>query len=253
MHPNPFRPRGFSLIEMMVVIAIVGVLTAMSVAAYQEIGTASASQNAVNEMVGAMVRARARAAERQTDVWVVVHPGFDKRANSLSGGEGAYFVFEDKKLNFNAASAGALASGDVSYRWVGGISFSPLSSGQLSGTNGKLIDSAIFEEHPGRSVKMDIPGAGFTLGPTEAPFAGMIVTSGCSFCSIGPLGAPRGAIVFSPDGSARFIDGVGLPAAASGAGTANRAHSIALSSKKKHRLYVVAVSGPTAFIGAFKK
>jgi prepilin-type N-terminal cleavage/methylation domain-containing protein len=246
---------GVSLLEIMVVVAIIGVLAGLSVAAYGKIGAASAPRNAVNDLTAALTRARSAATESQSDVWVIVYPAFNKSPPAASGGPGAYFLYEDKAGTFNRAAGGA--AGEVYYQGgAGGVSFDPVAD-TLYGTasaEGRLLDSAFLDEYPGRNVLFALPTGGVTMAASDPPFAGLPVASACTFCSGAPL---RGAIIFSADGSARFVDGSGAPVAANGAAAFNRAHALTLKDRPtpttETRVYVVAVSGPTAFIGTYAK
>ncbi len=246
---------GVSLLEIMVVVAIIGVLAGLSVAAYGKIGAASAPRNAVNDLTAALVRARSAATENQSDVWVVIYPAFNKSPAAAAGGPGAYFLYEDKAGTFNRSSGGS--GGEVYYRsGAGGVDFDPVANTLYgsSSSEGRLLDSVYLDEYPGRNVLFALPSGGVTMTSAEPPFAGLPVGSACTFCSGTPL---RGAIIFSADGAARFVDGTGAAVAANGAAAVNRAHALTLKDRPtpttETRVYVVAVSGPTAFIGTYAK
>jgi|GEM_PF-1934987 len=248
--------KGVTLIEIMVVIAIIGVLTTLSIASYQQIGTASAPRNAVNDLTAQLIRARTRAAESQADVWFIIYPTFHKRtltnpaANAATGGPGAYFLFEDRAMTFNT-NAGL--STEVYYRpAAAGVDFDPVADTLVGSTSveGRFIDAIYLDEYAGQNVSIALPVGGVTMVAKDAPFAGMPVATACTFCSGTPL---RGAVVFSPDGSARFIDGDGNSVGASGGTAVSRAHGIAVKNFKDTRVYVVGVSAPTAYIAAYDK
>ncbi len=250
-----FKRRGVTLIEIMVVIAIIGVLTTLSIASYSQIGAASAPRNAINDLSAQLVRARNRAAESQADVWVIVYPTFHKQtladptANAATGGPGAYFLYEDKSMGFNRPTGGS--STEVYYQTgATGIDFDPVAK-TISGTTsleGKLIDEVYFDDYPGKNVTFGLPAATLALTAKQAPFNGVTLSSACTFCSGTPL---RGAVVFSPDGSARFVDSAGLTVASAGATAQSRAHALTLKNSLNTRVYVVGISAPTAYIAAY--
>lgn len=248
----PRAQKGFSLIEIMVVVAIIAILAALSVAAYGRIGAASAPRNAINDLTAALTRARTSAIETQSDVWVIFYPTFDKRTPATTGGPGAYFTYQDKQGTFNNAAGGA---GEVYYRaGTGGVNFDPV-AGTLYGSpgnEGRLIDSVYLDDYPGKNVLLALPASGpITMAAKDLPFATLLVNSACTFCL--NAGVPRGAIIFGPDGSARFVDSVGGAVAVNGALAVNRAQALVLKNTTETRLYVVAVSGPTAYIGMYDK
>jgi hypothetical protein len=74
-----------------------------------------------------------------------------------------------------------------------------------------------------------------------APFSGMAVQT-CSFCS--GTSVPRGAIVFYPDGGARFVDGQGTFLT-----SANQ--SVAFSSLEGRKQHLFAISGPAGYMASF--
>lgn len=237
----------------MVVVAIIAILASMAVAAYGRIGASSAPRNAINDLTASLTRARNAATENQSDVWVIFYPTYDRRTNALTGGPGAYFLYEDKAGRFNVASGGVAT--EVYYRTTaGGVSFDPVANTLFGSTSveGRLIDSVFLDDYPGNNVVFALPTGGVTMTAKEAPFTGLAVGSACTFCS-----ANRGAIIFSAEGSARFVDGTGTAVAANGAGAANRAQALTIKDRPtpttETRVYVVAVSGPTAFIGMYDK
>jgi prepilin-type N-terminal cleavage/methylation domain-containing protein len=244
--------RGFSLIEIMIVVAILGVLAGLSVAAYGRIGAASAPRNAINDLSSSLLRARTMAVENQSDVYFIVYPTSTAAGVTATsaGGHGAYFLYEDKAGTFNLAAS--TTSTSVYYRTgTGGVAFVP-SLAFVSGTTfaeGRVIDKTYLDDYAGKNVVFDKP-TGLAMTASEAPFSGLTLGSACTFCTGDPL---RGAIVFSGDGTARFINGDGDPVAATGTTSVSRAHALTLMNLTQTRVYVVAVSGPTAFIGTYDR
>ncbi len=237
------RTRGFTLIEMMVVVGIVGILVALSLAAYGRIGEQAAPQNAVHDFYSALQKARSSAMGRNARVWMVVYPSVNREAES---GNGAWFMLEDLTGEFaDPASTFSYANFDPSepYPPVGNV---------------RLLERNYLDDYPKANARFGV-ATGHAAVTFKAPFTalngvGDAALRTCSFCS-GNGAQRRGAIVFEGNGSARFLDGDGSPAAApvvaAGVATpASRTHALALSDATgTDRGYLIAISGPTGFIG----
>ncbi|MFP2962715.1 prepilin-type cleavage/methylation domain-containing protein, partial [Myxococcus sp. 1LA] len=183
------------------------------------------------DLSGALAEARARAVDRQADVWLIVYP--DINPEGVAGaGNGAWFLVEDRLRNFGGAAAPA---GQMTF-----ATFAPPLDIHPTAEQGRLMDSMYMDRYTQRSVRF---GASGNLEWTGI-FAGMPV-SDCSFCSGSPR---RGAIVFRGDGSARFMDGAGQPVIPTGNGALNRAASLALTSSDGQREYLFAISAPVGFV-----
>ncbi|PTL77654.1 GspH/FimT family pseudopilin [Vitiosangium sp. GDMCC 1.1324] len=221
-HANPAkrerRDGGFTLIEVMVVVAIIGVLTALSMVAYDSVGKRGALQNAAFDLQGTLTLARSEAVSRGYPIWIVLYTTASRKAPTGTTGQGAFLMVEDTKNDFVRAPAGLFAL--------------PLKSAVG-------VPSVYFLEDYSKQVRFEAATPG-VAGRYSQPFSTLNVQT-CGFCSGTPL---RGAIVFNPDGSARFVDGQGQYIA-----VANQA--LAFSSLDRKNQYLFAISGPSGYVAAF--
>ncbi|OJH37446.1 pilus assembly FimT family protein [Cystobacter ferrugineus] len=216
------RPGGFTLVEVLVVMAIIGVTTGLALVAYEAVGRRGALQSAAFELQGVLGTARTRAASVGHPVWVVFYPAGGR--GTLSTGNGAFLVVEDRQSAFARNPRGLFA-----------LPFTVDASG---GTGG--VSAIFYLEDYGKKVRF---GA-LTPGSTDefgAPFVGLAVQT-CSFCA--GTDGPSGAMGFYPDGSARFVDGTGRWIS-----TTNQ--SLAFSSTQGRDQYLFAISGPSGYMATF--
>ncbi|QRN94845.1 prepilin-type N-terminal cleavage/methylation domain-containing protein [Archangium violaceum] len=216
------RQGGFTLIEVMVVVAIIGVLSMLAMVAYDSVGRRGALQNAAFDLQGVLSTARTRASSAGYPVWVVFYPKGGR--GTLSAGNGAFVVVEDRNSLY--------ARNPVRL-------FSLPFKVDVKGNTG-TVSAIYYLDDYSQSVRF---GA-LTPGRTDlygAPFTGLEVRT-CSFCA--DTGSPSGAIGFYPDGSAHFADGLGR-------WISTNNQSLTFSGVEGQGQYLFAISGPSGYMATF--
>lgn len=249
---------GFSLLEMTIVVAIIGIVAALSIAAMNEASIQSESRS-VAATLSAHIQGARDEAQKGNDVWVIFYPnlfvdrGGSRTAKALS--RGAWFVYQDKDMTFGVEPP---ALGDLSWQ-----TFDPtLTPPRLEPQNRALFKGRLMFE----PVYVNEFGGVRFLGPSIAapsstgryygdPFSSLdaVASSACTFCS-GAANDPkrRGAIIFGGDGRARFID-------SAGARVVGTKHAVGVGGGRAilplwnwRRSYYFGVSGPTGYVAFFQ-
>lgn len=245
------RTRGVTLIEIMVVVAIIGIISSLAVATTENLRARTAPRNAAADFSTVLSQARARATERGSDVWVIIYPN---RGEGSAAGNGAWFLYEDPDLDFGKTGS-ATCDGSVGST-CNFAAFNPPNLIHPPPASPTTFDRLLEKEYLDRAAKKNVTfgnaaNTALLFGP---PFASSATTGlnastvkkDCSFCTGTGL-ARRGAIVFNGDGAARFVDGSGLPswepmAALSLQGVDASAKQVTL----------FGISATTGYVGVFK-
>lgn len=196
---GPRTHRGFTLLELMIVVAIIGLVATMSVSTFIQLGAKNATQSAANDIYSILQSARSRSEQRGSDIYVMIFPRFDKKTSALAGGRGALFVYEDVDGDFLTGTGSCAGSAECS--WTNFLP--PNNIRSVNTERDRLLNTIYLEDYPRSNVQFGKD----PLQPWTFPFDGIGATAnaGCSFCS-----ATKGAVLFT-DGQAMLLDDTGTP------------------------------------------
>lgn len=183
---SPKSARGVTLIEIAVALAILGIVTALSVAALGGMRPRMDVSSMSTQFAAAVGEAQARALRNQRDVWLMVYVE-GAEAPALNGG---YVIYESRSGTFDFPS----------YSVAGGAE--PQVAGDVV-----ALQTWFRPEITSGRVSFAAPTEAF---PLVVPFGGLQAEEDCNFCTDVDDGR-RGAIVFEPNGDVRFVRGDGTP------------------------------------------
>ena len=199
---GPRTHRGFTLLELMTVVAIIGVVSAMSVSTFTQLSAQNATQSAASDIYSLLQSARSRSEQRGSDIYVVVFPGFNKATSATTGGRGALFVYEDADGDFLTGTGSCNGTDECSW-----TNFTPPNDIRSAPTQRDRLLSTIFlEDYPKANVRFGMDATKDWAFPFNS-IGNDADATGCSFCS-----GDRGAVLFT-DGQALLLDNTGAPLA----------------------------------------
>lgn len=159
----PRRQRGFTIIELMIVIAIVAILIAIGVPSMRNMILSVRLRSATSELYSTLVFARAEAIKRNANI--VVTPNGGEWRNGWSVTSGATVLKQQDALPTNLDSLGGAA---LTYRGNGRVAAAAV-------TNFVFAFSADYPALAARCVRIDVSGRPNMSVDTDGD-----ITNGCN-------------------------------------------------------------------------
>jgi prepilin-type N-terminal cleavage/methylation domain-containing protein len=188
----PYRGRGFTLIEVTVVLGVLAALTVLAIAGFTQLKTKVGQSNFTNTLTATLASSRLRAQAKQRNVVVMIRSG-------VTGA--TYFQLDDLSPTQNLTVPANLTTLATSFDPNNTSNY-----GLPAGFAVSILNSETATNLPFVTAPNGWGSSGSTTNSFPFPFAGLSVdtSAGCTFCASG-----AGAVAFLTDGRALF----GLPAA----------------------------------------
>ena len=197
------RQRGFTLLEMMIVVAIIGLVSAMSLFALGKATSSARRSGAKFDMVSLFTNARQLAMTQGTDVYVIL-TNLESTAAGAAGARALVYIDPPTVMGLRANPTDLMLAVNAA---PNGVREELRARSVLYGDTGLA-----FVTTPGPAVTTDCGNLATALPPYISVTGTRTNTrtcarSWCTFCSVQPTGGCVGAIRYAADGSARIVTG----------------------------------------------